>query len=91
MSANPGVRHGKADGMIAGWEDGRNGLGERTLAGLAAAAARECKGGRRPAVTEDKLRRAREHIAEGLAVYKAAVRIKVGKTALYRALAVQRA
>jgi len=61
---------------------------ERTRAGLAAAAARGRKGGRKPAVTEDKLRRAREHIAKGLTVREAATRVKVGKTALYEALTV---
>ena len=59
---------------------------ERTRAGLAAAAARGRKGGRKPAITEDKLRRAREHIANGLTVREAASRVKVGKTALYGAL-----
>lgn len=62
---------------------------ERTCAGLAAAAARGRKGGRKPAVTDDKLRRAREHIAKGLTVREAATRVKVGKTALYEALAVE--
>ena len=81
--------HGKADSVIAGREDGRNGLGERTRAGLAAAAARGRKGGRKPAVTEDKLRRARKHIAKGLTVREAAVRVTVGKTALYQALTVE--
>ena len=59
---------------------------ERTRAGLAAAATRGRKGGRKPAVTEDKLRRAREHIAKGLTVREAATRVKVSKTALYQAL-----
>ena len=59
---------------------------ERTRAGLAAAAARGRTGGRKPAVTEDELRRAREHIAKGLTVREAATRVKVGKTALYKAL-----
>ncbi len=63
--------------------------GERTRAGLAAAAARGRKGGRKPAVTEDKLRRAREHIVKGLTVREAAGRVKVGKTALYEALTVE--
>jgi len=62
---------------------------ERTRAGLAAASTRGRKGGRKPAVTEDKLRRAREHIAKGLTVREAATRVKVGKTALYQALAVE--
>jgi len=64
---------------------------ERTRAGLAAAAARGRKGRRKPAVTEEKLRRAREHIAKGLTVREAAMRVKVGKTALYEALAVEAA
>ncbi len=62
---------------------------ERTRAGLAAATARGRKGGRKPAVTEEKLRRAREHIAKGLTVREAAMRVKVGKTALYKALTVE--
>jgi len=49
------------------------------------------KGGRKPTVTEEKLRRAREHIAKGLTVREAAMRVKVGKTALYEALAVEAA
>lgn len=62
---------------------------ERTRAGLAAAAARGRKGGRKPVVTPDKLRRARGLIAQGLNVREAAARLKVGKTALYRALAAE--
>jgi DNA invertase Pin-like site-specific DNA recombinase len=59
---------------------------ERTRAGLSAAAARGRKGGRRPVVTEDKLRRARLLIDQGLTVREAAARVRVGKTALYEAL-----
>ena len=59
---------------------------DRTKAGLAAAAARGRKGGRKPVVTDDKLRRAREHLANGLNVREAAARIKVSKTSLYAAL-----
>jgi len=59
---------------------------ERTQAGLAAAAARGRKGGRKPVVTDDKLQRAREHIANGLNVREAAARLKIGKTSLYAAL-----
>lgn len=59
---------------------------ERTRAGLDAAAARGRKGGRKPVVTDDKLRKARTLIAQGLTVREAAARIKVGKTALYAAL-----
>lgn len=60
---------------------------ERTRAGLAAAVARGRKGGRKPVVTAEKLRWAREHIANGLNVREAAARLKIGKTALYAALA----
>ena len=59
---------------------------ERTRAGLAAAAARGRTGGRRPVVTEDKLKRARELVGKGLSVREAAIRLKLGKTALYEAL-----
>jgi DNA invertase Pin-like site-specific DNA recombinase len=59
---------------------------ERTRAGLVAAAARGRKGGRKPVITGDKLERARAIIGKGLTVREAAVRIKVGKTALYEAL-----
>ncbi len=59
---------------------------ERTRAGLAAAAARGRKGGRKPVVTSEKLERARAIIAKGLTVREAATRLKVGKTALYAAL-----
>lgn len=59
---------------------------ERTRAGLAAAAARGRKGGRKPVVTGEKLERARAIIAKGLTVREAALRLRVGKTALYAAL-----
>ena len=59
---------------------------ERTNAGLSAAAARGRKGGRNPVVTAAKLQRAQEHIANRLNVREAAVRLKIGKTALYVAL-----
>jgi DNA invertase Pin-like site-specific DNA recombinase len=59
---------------------------ERTRAGLVAAATRGRKGGRKPVVTAEKLERARTIIAKGLTVREAAVRLKVGKTALYDAL-----
>ena len=59
---------------------------DRTKAGLAAAAARGRKGGRKPVVSAEKLQRAREHIANGLNVREAAARLKIGKTALYAAL-----
>ena len=59
---------------------------ERTKAGLAAAAARGRKGGRKPVVSTEKRQRAQELIANGLTVREAAARIKVSKTALYAAL-----
>jgi DNA invertase Pin-like site-specific DNA recombinase len=61
---------------------------ERTRAGLAAAAARGRKGGRKPVISADKLGRARGMVAKGLTVREAAIRLKVGKTALYEALRV---
>ena len=45
---------------------------------------RKC--GRKPVITADKLQRAQEHIANWLNVREAAMRLKVGKTALYAAL-----
>ena len=59
---------------------------ERTRAGLSAAAERGRKGGRKPVMTPDKLKRARALIAQGLTVREVATRLKVGKTALYEAL-----
>ena len=59
---------------------------ERTRAGLAAAAARGRKGGRKLVMVADKLQRARAMIAKGFTVREAATRLKVGKTALYEAL-----
>jgi len=72
-------------GALAQFE--RDLIRERTTAGLKAAAARGRKGGRRPVITPDKLARARVHLAAGLTVREAAARVKVGKTALYEALA----
>jgi DNA invertase Pin-like site-specific DNA recombinase len=59
---------------------------ERTRAGLKAAEARGRRGGRKPVITMEKLRRAPQLMAKGLTAREAAARIKVGKTALYRAL-----
>ena len=59
---------------------------ERTRAGLAAAVTRGRRGGRKPVITAEKLRRARTLIAQGLTVREAAARIKVGKTVLCKAL-----
>ena len=55
-------------------------------AGLSAAA-RGIKGGRKPVVTSEILRKAQVLMAQGLKVREAAARLKVGKTALYEALA----
>jgi len=72
-------------GALAQFE--RDLIRERTSAGLRAAEARGRKGGRKPVVTPDKLVRARALLATGLTVREAAARVKVGKTALYEALA----
>lgn len=72
-------------GALAQFE--RDLIRERTSAGLKAAEARGRKGGRRPVVTPDKLARAQAYLAAGLTVREAAARVKVGKTALYAALA----
>jgi len=61
-------------------------ISERTRAGLAAAAERGRRGGRKPVMTSEKLQRAREYIASGLTAREAAARIRVGKTTLYAAL-----
>jgi len=71
-------------GSLAQFE--RDLIRERTNAGLKAARERGSLGGRRPVITPDKLRKARDHIAAGLTVREAATRLKVGKTALYKAL-----
>ena len=60
---------------------------ERTRAGLDAAIARGRQSGRKPVMTDEKLRHAQTLIARGLTVREAAARIKVGKTTLYAALA----
>ena len=64
---------------------------ERTRAGLSAAAARGRKGGRKPVVTADKLERATALMNQGLNVREAAARLKIGKLALYEALATKAA
>lgn len=71
-------------GALAQFE--RDLIRERTNAGLKAAEARGSKGGRRPVVTPDKLAKARAYLASGRTVREAAARVKVGKTALYKAL-----
>ena len=59
---------------------------ERTRAGLDAAVSRGRRRRQKPVVTDEKLRRAKTPIAQGLTVREAAARIKVGKTTLYAAL-----
>jgi DNA invertase Pin-like site-specific DNA recombinase len=71
-------------GALAQFE--RDLIRERTRAGLHAAQARGRLGGRKPVITEDKLRRACALIESGLTAREAAARIKVGKSALYKAL-----
>ena len=61
-------------------------IGERTRAGLAAATARGRKSGSKPVITDDKLKRARRMVGNGLTVREIATRLKVGKTALYQTL-----
>lgn len=62
-------------------------ISERTTAGLVAAKAKGNVGGRRPVITPEKLEKALELISMGLNVREAAARLKVGKTALYAAIA----
>ena len=50
-------------------------------------AARGRQGGRKPVMTDEKLRRAQTLLAQGLTVREAAARVKVGKTPLYAAVA----
>jgi DNA invertase Pin-like site-specific DNA recombinase len=64
---------------------------ERTRAGLNAAISRGRRGGRKPVMTAEKLRRACALIEHGFTVREAAARIKVGKTALYVALSAKAA
>ena len=70
----------------------RNLLRERTNAGLAAARARGRLGGRKPRLSADGLDTARRLIADPLlTMQEIAVRLGVGRTTLYRALARARA
>lgn len=71
-------------GALAQFE--RDLIRERTRAGLAAAAHRGRRGGRKPVVTLDKLNKAVALIQQGLTVREAAGRLRIGKTALYVAL-----
>ena len=72
-------------GALAAFE--RELIRERTKAGLAVAAARGRRGGRRPVVTAAVLKRAKALMHDkGLTVREAAGALKIGKTALYDAL-----
>lgn len=64
----------------------RNLIRERTKEGLAVAKARGRKGGRRPVITDQKLKKAKQLIDKGLTVREAASAISVGKSSLYEAL-----
>jgi DNA invertase Pin-like site-specific DNA recombinase len=76
-------------GALAQFE--RDLIRERTRAGLQAAEDRGRRGGRQVVVTPEKLAKARQHLAAGLNVRKAAARVKIGKTALYEALRAEKA
>lgn len=73
-------------GALAAFE--RELIRERTRAGLAVAAARGRRGGRRPVITPELLARAKALMGEPrrLTVREAARVLKVGKTTLYQAL-----
>lgn len=72
-------------GALAAFE--RELIRERTKAGLAVAAARGRRGGRKPVVTPAVLSRARALMHDkGLTVREAAGALKIGKTALYETL-----
>ncbi|MBY5775489.1 recombinase family protein [Rhizobium leguminosarum] len=75
-------------GALAQFE--RDLIRERTRAGLQAAEERGRHGGRQAVVTPEKLAKARQHLAAGLNVREAATRVKIGKTALYQALKVEK-
>lgn len=75
-------------GALAQFE--RDLIRERTRAGLQAAEERGRRGGRQAVVTPEKFAKARQHLAAGLNVREAAARVKIGKTALYEALKVEK-
>lgn len=72
-------------GALAAFE--RELIRERTRAGLAVAAARGRRGGRRAVVTPELLKKAKALMQQrGLTVREAATALKIGKTALYDAM-----
>lgn len=62
---------------------------ERTILSLKKARAEGRIGGRRPAITPQKIEKARFLIADGMSVRDTAKALKVGKTALYAALSAE--
>lgn len=75
-------------GALAQFE--RDLIKERTKAGLKAARDQGRIGGRPISMTDEKLRKAKEHLKNGLNVREAAARIKVSKTTLYKALNIKK-
>ena len=63
---------------------------ERTRAGLKAAKDQGRIGGRPVVMTDEKLKKAKEHLKNGLNVREAAARIKVSSTTLYKALNIKK-
>lgn len=63
---------------------------ERTKAGLKAARDQGRIGGRPVVMTDKKLKKAKEHLKNGLNVREAAARIKVSATTLYKALNIKK-
>lgn len=75
-------------GALAQFE--RDLIKERTKAGLKAARDQGRVGGRPIAMTDEKLKKAKEHLKNGLNVREAAARIKVSATTLYKALNIKK-
>lgn len=63
---------------------------ERTRAGLKAARDQGRIGGRPVVMTDEKLKKAKEHLKNGLNVREAAARIKVSATTLYKVLNIKK-
>lgn len=80
MSARGGRLVFHLFGALAQFE--RELIRERTRAGLKAAEDRGRRGERQPLVSVEKLAKAWVYIANGLNVREAALRLKIGKTAL---------
>lgn len=65
----------------------RSNLIERTRAGLAAAAANNRKGGRRPTFTEEDIAKAREYRSRGMSAQEVAKLTGMSRASVYRLLA----